>query len=88
MISYRLWVETRQTKFEDFKSVILPALNLDSEKGLSTTIDSLDSENLKAKLKSLEIFKLLPSKKQQQTFKKIDQEKSGTLLDLINFIIV
>lgn len=88
MISYKLWMETKQRKLEDFKNVLLPALNLDDEKGLSTTIDSLNADNLKIKLKNLEIFKLLPSKKQQQTMKKIDAEKSGTILDLINFMII
>jgi|688.fasta_scaffold01707_51 hypothetical protein len=87
MISYKIWTETKQRKFEDFKNVILPALNLDSEKGISTTIDSLSIDNLKSKLQSLEIFKLLPTKKQQEIMKKIEGEKSGTILDLINNMI-
>lgn len=87
MISYKLWVETKQKKMEDFKSVLLPALNLDKDKGLSTTIDSLDAQNLKAKLNSLEIFKLLSSEKQKEITDMIDSEKSGTVLDLINNMI-
>ena len=87
MISYKIWTETKQRKFEDFKNVILPALNLDIEKGISTTIDSLSIDNLKSTLQSLEIFKLLPTKKQQEIMKKIEGEKSGTILDLINNMI-
>lgn len=86
MKSFKVWIEARQEKLSDFLDIVLNAMNLDTDKGSSTPIDSLNKQNFLSKLQNLEIYKSLSTKKKEIIRSKIDSEKSGTVLDVIKLM--
>ena len=86
MKSFKVWIEARQEKLKDFLDVILNSLNLDSKKGASTPLDTLNKQNFVSKLENLDVFKNLPTKTKNEIKEKINSEKSGTVLDVVKIM--
>ena len=83
MKRFKVWIEAKQEKLRDYLDVVLNSLNLDTKKGASTPVDSLNQQNLMAKLENLEVYKLLPTKTKDLIRKKIESDNKGTVLDII-----
>jgi hypothetical protein len=86
-MTFKNWLQTEQNKdFSYWKNLILGYLNLDQRNGLSQPLDTMNKNNLKAKLQSLGEFMKLSSQTQHRALGFIDESPGGTIGDLIRYL--
>ena len=81
MKNYKLWLEER--KYDKSKDFILSYLNLDSEKGMSLSLDGFDKNDLLQKIKNTNFYAELSERAREKIENILASDSSKTVGDLI-----
>jgi hypothetical protein len=79
--TYKLWLEER--KYDKSKDFILSYLNLDSEKGMSLSLDGFDKNDLLQKIKNTNFYAELSERAREKIENILASDSSKTVGDLI-----
>lgn len=82
--NFKNWLENEED-FDFYHNLIVNYLGLDTEKGLSQSLDAFNQDNLKQKLQALGEFSSLPEDAKMQIIARIDNGQ-GTIGDLIKIM--
>jgi hypothetical protein len=84
---FRIWLEDDEEQdFNFWKDLILNYLGLDQKNGLSIPLNTMDLQNLQAKLQGLGEFARLSPDVQQRALGLLSRSNPGTMGDLIRAI--
>ena len=81
MKNYKLWLEER--KYDKSKDFILSYLNLDSEKGMSLSLDGFDKDELLGKIKGTSFYSEISERAREKIENILSDKSSKTVGDLI-----
>lgn len=75
------WLEARQERLGEYLDVVLGALGLDEE-GASTPLSSLDRDSMSGKIRALDKYSSLGSRRRSEVDAAMEAE-DGTVLDVV-----